>query len=98
MTFPLPHTQLTPISGKPTAIAIHQLKKELYANARAIHSERGSANIVHLSIIIPTAAYDLRVGYAFNESNNPGVQLFHAATATSAQITAANRDYNHDLE
>jgi hypothetical protein len=56
-SLPLPHLQLTPITGKPTAAAIRQLKKELYANARSIHLDRGGGLNKHLGLVMPTAAY-----------------------------------------
>jgi hypothetical protein len=96
-TFPLPHEQLTPIPGKPTAAAIRQLKKELYANARSIHSDRGGGLNGHLGLVMPTAAYLLRAGTTFDEPNHPGLQPIHAAAAAVAQITATNRTYDHDL-
>jgi hypothetical protein len=39
--FPSPHAELTPIRGKPTAITVKQLQKEVFANTRAVHSARG---------------------------------------------------------
>jgi hypothetical protein len=53
-SFPLPHAQLTLIQGKPTAAAIRQLKKELYANARSIHSDHGGGLNGHLGLVMPT--------------------------------------------
>jgi hypothetical protein len=89
-SFPLPHEQLTLIPGKPSAATIRQLKKELYANVRSIHPNRG--------LVMPTAAYIIRAGIAFDEPNHPGIQPVHAAAATVAQITAANRSYNHAMD
>jgi hypothetical protein len=97
-SFPLPHEQLTPISGKPSAATIRQLKKELYANARSIHSDRGGGLNGHLGLVIPTAAYVIRASTAFVEPNHPGIQPVHAAAATVAQITAANRSYDHAMD
>jgi hypothetical protein len=96
-SFPFPHAQLTPIPGKPTAATIRQLKKEIYANARSVHSDRGGGLNGHLGLVMPTAAYVLRAGDAFNEPNHPGPQPVHAAAATNAQITAANRTYDQDI-
>jgi hypothetical protein len=96
-SLPLPHAQLTPISGKPTAAAIRQLKKELYANARSIHSDRGGGLNGHLGIVMPTAAYVIRAGAAFNEPHHPGIQPVHAVAATAAIITSTNRAYDHAL-
>jgi hypothetical protein len=41
--FPFPHPTLTEVTGKPDAASLRQLRKEIYANARAVHSERGGA-------------------------------------------------------
>jgi hypothetical protein len=96
-SFPLPHAQLTLIQGKPTAAAIRQLKKELYANARSIHSDHGGGLNGHLGLVMPTAAYVIRAGAVFNEPQHPGVQPVHAANATAALITSTNRAYDHAM-
>jgi hypothetical protein len=97
-SFPLPHEQLTLIPGKSSAATIRQLKKELYANAQSIHSDRGGGLNSHLGLVMPTAAYVIRAGAAFDEPNHPGIQPVHAAAATVAQITAANRSYDHAID
>jgi hypothetical protein len=97
-SFPLPHGQLTLIPGKPSATTIRQLKKELYANARSIHSDRGGGLNGHLGLVMPTAAYVIQAGAAFDEPNHPGIQPVHAAAATVARITAANRSYDHAMD
>jgi hypothetical protein len=90
-SIPFPHPTLTPILDKPTAATIKQLKKEVYANARSVHSElRGGMN-GHLGVVMNVAPYVIRAGQAFVEPIHPGVQAAHAANATQAQITAANR-------
>ena len=43
---PFPHVPLTKIHGKPTHTAIALLKKEVYANARAIDSQRGGVRVL----------------------------------------------------
>jgi hypothetical protein len=69
----LPHAQLTPILGKPTAAAIRQLKKEIYANVRSLHSDWGGGINGHIGFVMPTDAYFIRAGAAFNAPNHPGV-------------------------
>jgi hypothetical protein len=96
-SFPFPHAQLTLIQGKPTAAAIRQLKKELYANARSIHSDHGGGLNGHLGLVMPTAAYVIRASAVFNEPQHPGVQPVHAANATAALITSINRAYDHAM-
>ena len=97
-SFPLPHEPLTPIPGKPSAATIRQLKKELYANARSIHSDRGGGLNGHLGLVMPTAAYVIRAGVAFDVPDHPGLQPVHAAAATFAPITAAKRSYDQALD
>jgi hypothetical protein len=64
-SFPFPHPQLTQVVGKPTAITIKQLRKEIYANARLVHSERGGGANGYLGIVMETAPYLARAGEAF---------------------------------
>ena len=45
VTLPFPLPKLSPIQGKPTNASIKILKKEVYANARAIPSQRGGENM-----------------------------------------------------
>jgi hypothetical protein len=87
--FTFPHPTLTPIAGKPTSAAIKLLTRELYANARSVHSTRG--------VCMPAVAYLARAGKAFDVPEHPGPQPVHGPNATSAQITASNRQYDHDL-
>jgi hypothetical protein len=96
-SFPFPHAQLTLIQGKPTAAAVRQLKKELYANARSIHSDHGGGLNGHLGLVMPTAAYAIRASAIFNEPQHPGVQPVLAANATAVLITSTNRAYDHAM-
>jgi hypothetical protein len=95
-SIPFPHATLTPITDKPTAATIKQLKKETFANARSVHSERGGSMNGHLGIVMVPAPYFIRAGEPFIAPVYPGVQAAHAVNATQAQITAANR--LHDKE
>jgi hypothetical protein len=97
-SFPFPHPQLTQVVGKPTAITIKHLRKEIYANARSVHSERGGGANGFLGIVMETAPYLARAGEAFILPTHPGTQPAHAATATQAQITATNRQYDAKLD
>jgi hypothetical protein len=91
------HPTLTPIVGKPTSAAIKLLTRELYANARSVHSTRGGGANGYLAVCMPTVAYVARAGEAFDVPDHPGPQPVHGPNATSAQITASNRQYDHDL-
>ena len=97
-SLPFPHLHLTPIDGKPTATTVTQLRKEVYANARAIHSDGGGGNNGFLGIVMEAPAYLQRAGTAFLLPIHPGPQLDHAVNATAAQITAANRAYDSELD
>jgi hypothetical protein len=52
-SFPFPHPNLTHIVGKPTASTLKQLRKEVYANARSVHSERGGGQNGCLALAKP---------------------------------------------
>jgi hypothetical protein len=93
-SFPFPHAELTKIEGTPSTATIKQLKKEIYANARCVHCERGGGGNRYLGIVLPNAEYIVRAGTAFVVPVHPGTQAAHAVTATAAQITEANRIYN----
>jgi hypothetical protein len=97
-SFPFPHTKLTPIVGKPTSATIKLLTRELYANARSVHSTHGGGNNGYLALCMTAASYLARAGQAFDIPNHPGAQPVHAAAATSAQITAVNQQYDQDLK
>ena len=85
-TFPLP--ELTKMQGKPTNSSIKLLKKELYANARAINSEHGGGAHGHLGLVLPAAQYTLLTGGTFFLlPAHPGPTVVHAPHATAAQIT-----------
>jgi hypothetical protein len=97
--FPFPHAELTPICGKPTAIMVKQLQKEVFANTRAgVHSSaRGGGVNGHLGIFMDLVAYLARAGEPFVPPDHPGEQPIHAANATSALIMATNRTYDAAL-
>jgi hypothetical protein len=95
-TIPFPHPELTPITGKPTAATIKQLKKQVYANARSVYSDLGGGLNGHLGVVMATAPYVLRAGQVFVAPIHPGPQAQHAANATQAQIIAADRAYDRN--
>jgi hypothetical protein len=95
---PFPHVELTKVNGKPTAVSLKQLKKELYANARSVHCELGGGVNGYLGTVMPPAQYFIRSGTAFVAPAHPGTQAPHAANATSAQITESNRIYDKAKE
>jgi hypothetical protein len=94
--FPFPHAELTPIVGKPTAVDVQLLQKKVYANTRAVHCTRGGGANGYLGITMDPAVYLARAGKAFIPPAHPGNQLVHAANATVAQTTVANRTYDDE--
>ena len=93
--FPFPHAELTKIKGKPSAATIKQLKKELYANARSVHSDRGGGVNGYLGTVMPAASYFIRAGTPFIDPIHPGgTQAPHLAGATGNQIIETNRIYD----
>ena len=96
-TFVFPHPVLTPITGRPTNTTLQTLQKQLYANARAIHSTRGGGANGHLALIMPAADYLARAAVDFVPPVHPGVAPVHAPGATAAAITETNRQFAYDL-
>ena len=96
--FPLPHPLLTPINGKPTALTMTRLRKEIFANARSVHCTSGGVANGFLGIVMAAAPYLLHAGEPFSPSDHPGTQPLHSATATQSQITAANRLYDTSID
>lgn len=95
LTFP--HPELTIVEGEPTNSSIQVLQRELYANARAIHSTRGGGAHGYLALLMPDADYLALTNIAFVAPVHPGDTPIHAAGATQPQISEANRQYLHDL-
>ena len=55
--FPFPHPLLTPIEGKPTALTVTHLRKEIYANTRSVHCTSGGGAKGFLGIVMAAAPY-----------------------------------------
>ena len=93
-SLPFPHPVLTPITdGPPTLVSIKTLQRQLYANAKSIPTTLGGGANGYLALVMPDADYLARTGVAFPAPPHPGDQPIHAAAATAAQITEANRQY-----
>lgn len=69
-----PHPVLTQVIGTPSSQSIQTLKKELYANARAVHSTNGGGQNGHLGLIMPAADYLARTNMAFPPPAHPGAE------------------------
>jgi hypothetical protein len=85
-----PHPELTPIVGEPNNKSLQLLQKELYANARAVHSTRGGGANGHLAIIMPAPDYLTRTQIEFVPPVHPGVAPVHPVNATGNQIIEIN--------
>ena len=97
-SLPFPHPVLTPITdGPPTLVSIKTLQRQLYANAKSIPTTLGGGANGYLALVMPDADYLARAGVAFPAPPHPGDQPIHAAAATAAQITEANRQYDRQL-
>jgi hypothetical protein len=97
--FPFPHPELTKIKGKPTAITVKLLQKEVYANTRAVHCTHGGGTNGYLGITMSAETYTSRIpGQPFIAPDHLGAQPVHALNATAAQITVVNRQYDAQLE
>ena len=92
LSFPTP--VLTPIVGVPNLQSLRTLRRELYANARAIPTTLGGGANGHLALIMPNAAYLTRAGMAFPAPAHPGGLPAHTASASNAQIASTNRNYD----
>ena len=85
-TLMFPHPILTPILGKPTCSTLKKLKKQIYANARAVHSTRGGGTNGHLSCVMTPAEYLARANIIFNAPAHPGTAPVHLDTTSECQI------------
>ena len=84
---------LTPIKGKPTNLTIKQLRRKLYANARAIPSTQGGGQHGHLGKIMNAVAYTTLTGTPWTTPPHPGPAPNIPAGATQHQIAKANCAY-----
>jgi len=96
-TLMFPHPTLTPLVGKPTNSTLKKLKKQIYANARAVHSTRGGGTNGHLACVMTTQSYFQRANVVFEVPTHPGDKPMHTVGMTGNQITETNRQYAHDL-
>ena len=95
---PFPHRPLTRIEGKPDNATIKRLKREVYANARVIPSNRGGGANGHLGLVMDNAAYTTRAGVPWTEPAHPGPSPVHQPFATPAQIAKNNRQFQATLD
>lgn len=97
-TLVFPKSTLTPITGKPTNATVKILKREVYANAKAIPSRRGGGANGHLGMILPAPDYAvLSPNTAWVLPAHPGAAPTHAAGASGPTIAENTRVYNATL-
>jgi hypothetical protein len=70
-----PLTALDPHQA-PSPAAVNRLRRELYANSRAIHKDGGGA-YGHLGIVMPVAEYTALTGAAYVEPMYPDIPDYH---------------------
>jgi hypothetical protein len=89
-----------PLSASQKILRCNSYKKELYVNARAVHSMCDGGANGHLSItIMPVADYLTLMDTACEQSVHHGVAPpVHPANSTSSQITEANRQFRQDVD
>ena len=90
-SLPYPHGTLTKVIGKPTAGDIKILRKELIANARAIHSHRGGGGNGHARVLYNEADYNAKFTIPFDVPVHPGTNPTYPANPTQHQIMEGNR-------
>ena len=96
-TLTFPHPILMPITGTPDTASVLILKKQLYTNARAIHTTNGGGNNGHLGLVMSNQEYVARAGIPLAPPVHPGNAPIVPAQATAAQITDINRQYDRAL-
>lgn len=103
LTFP--HPELTSIEGVPEFSSLQQLKRQLFANASAIHSTRGNGALGHAALVLGVAGYNAlaNAGQVGAPNNwiapvHPGPEPVIPAGATAAQINQIRDQYYRDLK
>ena len=97
VTLAFPHPTLTKIIGKPSYATLSQLQKEIYANARTVHSTRGGGLNGHLAIVMPDLDYQTRTGVVFIRLTHPGPAPVHGGFTTPVQIDSTNKAFERAI-
>ena len=90
------HKELTKIHGEPTYETIHNLHKEVKANAASVPSTLGGGALGHLGLAITPEQYALISNAAFVRPNHPG-PLVIPPNLTQAQIQAVRDQHVEQL-
>ena len=95
----LPKDPLTKLeSCKPTPQALHQLRKEIYANARSIEWEGAIAHTHgHLGLVMPVAAFQLLSGTAFVMPVKPDIPQY-TNTASREEGQELKEEYHMQMQ
>lgn len=97
-----PHGELTPIEpgGTLTPRIVRTWKRELFANAIAVHSHRGGGTHGHLGILLNNAAYHAYAGAGvnFDAPDYPGQAPVYGAHATAAQLAATKDTWERNMK
>ena len=92
--------ELTKIVGRPSRPTIALLKKEIKANARCIHSTRGTGNHGHLHLCYDLAVYNALPALAavpWVDPAHPGAAPVIPPGATGPQIQRLLQEYGNNL-
>jgi hypothetical protein len=93
-----PHPILDKVHGDPNRGSLQTLKKQLFANARAVSTNLGGGTYGHLALLMTDAEYlTLPNAAAFPPPVHPGPQPAHADGATQHVINQANRLYDTSI-
>ena len=55
---PYPYPTLTPITAKPTVGTLQRLRREIYANARSVHTTFNGGTHGYLGVVMPDDDYN----------------------------------------
>jgi hypothetical protein len=85
---------LTKIPGKPDALTLRELHREVFTSAGSVKTPLGGGTYGYLGAIMPALEYNALVNaMPFISPVHSGLHPGHPAGATSAMITETNRAY-----
>jgi hypothetical protein len=79
--FAFTHDPLTPLdpNSDPTAATVHQLRLELYTNARTVQTDLGNGTIGHIGVLMPDPNYIALTGAAYVPLSAPTSPIMPAS-------------------
>lgn len=97
LSYPIPI--LTKIIGKPDAVSIKTLQRELYTNAKAIPCHHDGNRYGYLGMIMPAAEYNaLNNANAWAAQANPGDYPTITAGTNSVDVTNTIKAYEQNVQ